>query len=69
MLHDELKQSINAAYVQIGQSNFRMNSLANQQEPAMLNEMLQQAYQSLLKAKQPIQRAKQELLKFLSRET
>ena len=68
VLQEELKRSIYEAYVYIGQSNFRMNSLVNQQEPSMVNEMLQQVNRSLSKAKQPIQKAKQELLKFLSSE-
>ena len=69
VLQEELKRSIYEAYVYIGKSNFRMNSLVNQQEPSMVNEMLQQVHQSLSKVKQPIQNAKQELLKFLSSES
>ncbi len=68
VLQEELKRSICEAYVYIGQSNLRMKSLANQQEPSMVNEMLQQVNRSLSKTKQPIQKAKQELLKFLSSE-
>jgi len=68
VLQDELKQSINEAYVQIGQANLLMNSLGNLQEPSMRDDMRLQAQMKISKAKQPIQKAKQELLKFLSSE-
>jgi len=66
VLQDELKRSITEAYVQMGQSNHLLNALANQQHPSMLGELGQRALLSISKARQPIQRAKQELLKFLS---
>jgi HNH endonuclease len=68
-LQDGLKRSINEAYVQMGQTNHLLNSMASQTHPSMLYELGQRAAISISKARQPIHSAKQELLKFLGSES
>ena len=68
VLRDELKRSINDAYLQMGKANHVLDVMASQTAPAMLNELKHQASESTKKAQTPIQIAKQELLEFLSSE-
>lgn len=65
-LQDELKKSINDAYVHIGQTNHILSAMANQTEPSMLSDAYQRAFHSISAAREPIRRAKQELLRFLT---
>lgn len=67
-LHDELKRSINAAYVQMGQANQLMNAQVNADNPSALGDLHQRAMAKINESKQAIRRAKQELLKFLGNE-
>ena len=67
-LHDELKRSINAAYVQMGQANQLMNAQVNTDNPSALGDLHQRAMAKIKESKQAIRRAKQELLTFLSSE-
>lgn len=68
-LRDELKQSINGAYVQIGQANQLVSTLANTQNPSMQGNLYQLIMTKNRESRQAIQKAKQELLKFLSSES
>jgi hypothetical protein len=65
-LQDELKQSINAAYVQTGQANQLLNTLTNTQNPSMIGILSDRALMKIQTSRQQIQKAKRELLKFLS---
>jgi hypothetical protein len=68
-LQDELKKSLNDAYVCMGQTNHLLNAMTNQTHISMLGDFYQRAFGSISKARQPIQKAKQELLRFLGSET
>jgi hypothetical protein len=65
-LQDELKQSINVAYVQMGQVNQLVNTLTNTQNPSMIGMLSDRALRKLQESRLQIQKAKRELLKFLS---
>jgi hypothetical protein len=67
-LRDELKQSIIDAYVQIGQANHQMSTLANPHHPSVRASLAEGARASIEKSRQPIHKAQEELLKFLSSE-
>jgi hypothetical protein len=67
-LQDDLKQSINAAYVQMGQANQLVNTLANTHNPSMVGLLCDRALMKIQTSGQQIQKAKRELLKFLSSE-
>jgi HNH endonuclease len=69
MLRDELRHSVIEAYAQIGRANQLILALTNAHHPAMLAEFQQRALGNISRAKLPIQRAREELLKFLGRET
>lgn len=69
MLQDELKRSINEAYVQMEQTNHLLNGMVSQTHPSMLYELSQQVGASVKKARPSTQKAKQELLNFLSSES
>jgi hypothetical protein len=68
MLQDELKRSINDAYVQMGKANQVLNALASRTHPGMLSDLEHRVGASIVQAKPSIQSAKRELLKFLSSE-
>ncbi len=68
-LQDELKRSINVAYVQMGQANHLMNALLNTDNPNALGELYQRALAKMKESRQAVQGAKQELLKFLGSES
>lgn len=67
-LQDELKRSINAAYVQMGQANQLMNAQVNTDNPNALGDLHQRAMAKIKESRQAILGAKQELLKFLGNE-
>jgi hypothetical protein len=67
-LHDELKRSINAAYVQMGQANQLMSAQVNTDNPSALGDLHQRAMAKIKGSRQAILGAKQELLKFLGNE-
>jgi len=68
-LRDELKQAINTAYIQMGQVNQIVSTLANAQNPSLSGSLHERAFAKINESKQAIQTAKQELLKFLSSES
>jgi hypothetical protein len=69
ILEDELKLAIYDAYAQVGQVNQRLRVLSSQTSQSMMYEVAQYAPGQILKAQRAIQKAKGELLKFLSSET
>jgi hypothetical protein len=53
----------------MGQANQLVNTLANAHNPNMVGDLCQRALAKIKDSRQPIQRAKQELLKFLSNDS
>jgi hypothetical protein len=68
-LQDELKGSINLAYVQMGQANQLMIAQTNTDNPSALGDLHQRALTKMRESRPMIQRAKQELLQFLRSES
>jgi hypothetical protein len=69
MLQDGLKQSINVAYVRMGQANQLLDALVNAHNPNVVGDLHQRALAKISESREPIQSAKQELLQFLSSES
>jgi len=68
MLRDELKRSINLAYVQMAQVNQIVNTMTNSHNPNMLGELYQMGIKKIGEARPAIRKAREELLKFLGSE-
>ena len=67
-LRNELKRSVNLAYVHVGQVNQLLSAMANNHNPGILGELYQMAFKKIGEAKRPIVTARDELLKFLGSE-
>ena len=67
-LRDELKRSINLAYVQMAQVNQIVNTMTNSHNPNMLGELYQMAIKKIGETRPAIRKAREELLKFLGSE-
>ena len=64
-LEDELKQSINLAYVHVGQVNQLIHAMTTAHLPGVSANLVQRAVLKIKTASLPIKNAKQELLRFL----
>jgi len=64
-LQDELKRSINAAYVNVGQANHLMTAMANTDNPNVVGDLYQRAVGKIMESRPAITKAKNDLAVFL----
>jgi hypothetical protein len=67
-LREDLRKSINLAYVRMAQVDQIVNTMTNSHNPNMLGELYQMALKKIGEAGPAIRKAREELLKFVGSE-